>query len=396
MQSLVKKLYQNITEKINRLYIYGPKKQELFNFLLERFSKKETLYAFSKKDLKFKRTGLAREAIAKGKFLYYNQNLITELIFDIDNISNTTAWDLEWIFKVFLDKTGITPSWICYTNNGIQFCVSLNTFYKLSKKQEKVLRDFKKYIINSWELIDGAGSKRLKGWWRNPLTQKDFIFTGWITTFEEIKDFLNRNNRSIKKQFKTETIKNSIKSNNKAIKEKKFFIAGEAVEGNRNNWLWYNTMLYTNSKNFDKVLEVAKELNKKTEKELDENEVIKIAKSVYKYNIEDKNKIYGWKVKANYNLGSMEFEKISNLPYEEYLKEKKRRQKMAGKERGKGNIEKYVRQKAESTKEKVYKAIKELKKQNEKVTVRKVKELAGVSIASSQKYVKQAREEGLI
>ena len=155
-------------------------------------------------------------------------------------------------------------------------------------------------------------------------------------------------------------------------------------------------MLYTNSKNFDKVLEVAKELNKKTEKELDENEVIKIAKSVYKYNIENKNKIYGWKVKANYNLRSMEFEKISNLPYKNYLKEVRRRQKMAGKERGKKNLIKRNTELANATKEKVYKAIQLLKEKEEKITIKKVENLAQVSYLSARKYVKQAREEGLI
>ena len=388
MQSnVVLKLYHNSLEKRN-----------LFNFLLERLPK-ETLYAFSKKDLKFKREAPAREAIAKGKFLYYNQNLITELIFDIDKISHTTAWDLEWIFKVFLDKTGIIPSWICYTNNGIQFCVSLNTFYKLSKKQKKILRDFKEYIINSWELIDRAGSKRLKGWWRNPLTQKDFIFTDWVTTFGEIKDFLSRHNRTIQEQFKTATIKR--KTNIQAIREKKIFIAGEPVKGNRNNWLWHNTMLYTNSKNFDKVLEVTKELNKKNRNELEEKELIKIAKSVTKYNngFNRGNEIYGWNVKASWNIGSMKFEKIRNLSYEEYKKEVKRRQKMAGKknaEIGKNNLIKTAKEKAEATKAKVYKAIKKLKEKGEKVTIMKVVELAKVSKNSASKYIKQAKEEKII
>ncbi|NPA87880.1 MAG: hypothetical protein GXO01_04160 [Epsilonproteobacteria bacterium] len=51
---------------------------------------------------------------------------------------------------------------------------------------------------------------------------------------------------------------------------------------------------------------------------------------------------------------------------------------------------------AEQTKEKVYKAIKELKEKGEKATVRKVKELANVSMNSATKYLKQAREEGII
>ncbi len=387
--NVVSKLYHNTHGKSNF--------SALFKFLLERLPKKETLYAFSKKDLKFKRTALAKKALLKGKYLYYNQNLTTELIFDIDKISHTSI-DLQFVFKTFLDKTGIIPSWVCYTDNGIQFCVSVNTFYKLSKKQKKVLQDFKEWVIDNWALIDKAGSKRLKGWWRNPLTQKDFIFTGWITTFGEIKDFLSRNKRTIREQFKTATIKRKIKTNIEAIREKKFFIAGESVKGNRNNWLWYNTMLYCNSKNFNEVLEVVKELHKKVEEQLEEKELVKIAKSVTKYNngFNRGNEIYGWNVKAHWNIGSMKFEKISNLPYKKYLKEVRRRQKMSGEKIGKGNIEKYVREKAEATKEKVYKAIQELKEKGEKITVRKVKTLAEVSIASAQKYVKQAKDEGLI
>jgi len=51
---------------------------------------------------------------------------------------------------------------------------------------------------------------------------------------------------------------------------------------------------------------------------------------------------------------------------------------------------------AEQTKEKVYKAIEKLKEQGEKVTVRKIKELANVSMNSATKYLKQAKEEGII
>jgi len=51
---------------------------------------------------------------------------------------------------------------------------------------------------------------------------------------------------------------------------------------------------------------------------------------------------------------------------------------------------------AQQTKEKVYKAIQELKEKEAKITVRKVKELANVSINSASKYIKQAREEGII
>ena len=53
-------------------------------------------------------------------------------------------------------------------------------------------------------------------------------------------------------------------------------------------------------------------------------------------------------------------------------------------------------QKALKTKEKVYKAIIKLKENNEKITVRKVMQEAGVSKNSANKYLKQAREEGIV
>jgi hypothetical protein len=51
---------------------------------------------------------------------------------------------------------------------------------------------------------------------------------------------------------------------------------------------------------------------------------------------------------------------------------------------------------ANITKEKVYQVIEELKKRGEKITVRKIKEIGNVSINSASKYLKQAREEGII
>ena len=51
---------------------------------------------------------------------------------------------------------------------------------------------------------------------------------------------------------------------------------------------------------------------------------------------------------------------------------------------------------AQKTKEKVYKAIEKLKEQGEKATVRKIKELANVSMNSATKYLRQAKEEGII
>jgi hypothetical protein len=361
-------------------------KRELFNYLLTVFPK-NCLYAFSKQDLKLKRTDKTADAIKKGKFLYYNTKAKSELIFDIDNIRNTTLHnDLQWIARTFYEKFNLPINWILQTDNGIQFCISLNYPVK-TKKQLKLLRDFKQLVIDNWELIDKAGSKRLKGWWRNPFTHNS-IFYNTRVTFNELKEVLFKS-LDVKKQFKTKIRKEQIKTNI-------HFTVGEPVIGNRNNFIWYNTMLNTASTNYNDIMQIVRQLNKKAEVPLDERELEKIAKNVLNYNKNNKNYIFANSKKANWNIGKMGFEKIRGLEFEDYKKEVKRRQQMAGKKIGKNNIIAYVKPKAEQTRNRVYEAIKELKNKKEKITVRKVKELAGVSLGSAQKYVKQAREEGII
>jgi Fic family protein len=55
-----------------------------------------------------------------------------------------------------------------------------------------------------------------------------------------------------------------------------------------------------------------------------------------------------------------------------------------------------ARMRAEQTKEKVYKAIEKLKKNGEKITILKIAEIANVNKNSANKYLKQAREEGIV
>ena len=62
----------------------------------------------------------------------------------------------------------------------------------------------------------------------------------------------------------------------------------------------------------------------------------------------------------------------------------------------KEHIIKVNKQKAQKTKEKVYYAIKQLKEKEEKISIRKVMQEAQVSKSSVEKYLKQAKEEGII
>ena len=98
--------------------------------------------------------------------------------------------------------------------------------------------------------------------------------------------------------------------------------------------------------------------------------------------------IYEWVIK-NYRVRK-ELENVCNWNYVRKLSDEE--YKMTRKE----HIIKINKQKAQKTKEKVYKAIQKLKEKQEKISIRKVMKEAQVSKSSVEKYLKQAREEGLI
>ncbi len=60
------------------------------------------------------------------------------------------------------------------------------------------------------------------------------------------------------------------------------------------------------------------------------------------------------------------------------------------------NILRINKKRAEKTKEKIYKVIKQLQEKNENIGIKKVAKIAQVSVNTARKYLKQAREEGII
>ena len=93
--------------------------------------------------------------------------------------------------------------------------------------------------------------------------------------------------------------------------------------------------------------------------------------------------IYNWVIE-NYNPKGNNWDYVRKLSNEEL--EMTRRE----------HIIKINKKKAQQTKEKVYKAIQKLKEKGEKISIRKVTQEAKVSKSSVEKYLKQAREEGII
>ena len=96
------------------------------------------------------------------------------------------------------------------------------------------------------------------------------------------------------------------------------------------------------------------------------------------------------KAKAIYNWVMENYNPKSNWNYQRKLTDEE--YEMTRKEIALRN----ARMRAEQTKEKVYKAIEKLKKNGEKITILKIAEIANVNKNSANKYLKQAREEGIV
>ena len=374
------------------LYQKNDQKPKLFWYLLTRMPK-NCLYSISKTELRYKYTTSNYAAIKKAKFLTYNKKAFSELIFDIDNITHTNLFkNLDNLAQTFYNKFQIPINWACATNSGVQFCITLNIPIKLTKKQKQVIADFKQFVIDNWALVDPNGSKRLKGWWRNPFTHRHKFYNNYIT-FNDILDFVKSNCISKQKQFKSHINKQKIAQQAKTT-AKNYFEVGEFVKGNRNYFIFYNTMLSTNSTNFNTILNVCKSLNKQNA--LEQEELEHIAKSVLKYNTEGKNYIYLNSKKAGWRIGKMGLKKIKNLTEEDYKKEVKRRQSMGGKMVGTNNLKKHIINKQTQTQKKILKAIQQLQKENKKITGTAVAKVAEINIKTALKYLKELKQSNLI
>ncbi|GAB6045924.1 hypothetical protein JCM11957_15230 [Caminibacter profundus] len=95
--------------------------------------------------------------------------------------------------------------------------------------------------------------------------------------------------------------------------------------------------------------------------------------------------IYNW-IQEKYNIGSG----INNWNYKRKLSDEE--YEMTRKEIALRNS----KMRAEKTKNKVYKAIQELKAKGETISIKNIIKISDVGYNSAQKYLRQAREEGLI
>ena len=421
----------------------------LFKALLERMPK-QILATNSKNDFakvqKFNIRTKNNIALLNYKWLLYNEDRVWHLNFDIDK-----KFSFEEIINFLNERFDLTPTWLAYTDRGLQFGFMLINVLK-SKKQIDLAKEAKKIITNELieyfvgdfeknkdeNIIDTTASNKIRGFWRNPLMH-EYAYTGHFielktlklkvlipnTPKPEIKKPINKSSSNSVKNNKfpypqisyndTDTIRIDFPDGKyKIVKLANKIMLLEAYnkihQGIRNKSIFLNLLANTNSKDFDEVYAIAQYLNNLSDVSLDEKELKKITRSVLKYNRTETNTLYEKFMQKhtkeriisvrtchkNWEIGKMGFKKIEGLNYDEYKEEVRKRQKKAGKEIGSKNLKKYNEQKMNETKEKVYNAIKLLQNKGEKISVRKIMQEAKVSKNSASKYIKQARENGII
>jgi hypothetical protein len=220
-------------------------------------------------------------------FLRYGTKKATSfLIIDVDNINKP----LEKYYKEVKYKLGGTePNWICKTDKGfhigfiLDMPIWLNNDIKAKQAQE-IKRDLT-ILLNG----DIAGSHRLIGYWRNPLTHQSTLnlklhnldelhkiamqqYFSSFSLFDNIYE--HQKKLELRKKDKIQIAK----SNWEQIDKEGF------TQGNRNNFLFNKIigMLYNGLITNDEVLITLKSINDNV---LDDKEIQKIAKSILKYNI---------------------------------------------------------------------------------------------------------------
>ena len=221
------------------------------------------------------------------KFLRYGTKKATSfLIIDVDNINKP----LEKYYKEVKYKLGGTePNWICKTDKGfhigfiLDMPIWLNNDIKVKQAQE-IKRDLT-ILLNG----DIAGSHRLIGYWRNPLTHQSTLnlklhnldelhkiamqqYFSSFSLFDNIYE--HQKKLELRKKDKIQIAK----SNWEQIDKEGF------TQGNRNNFLFNKIigMLYNGLITNDEVLTTLESINDNV---LDDKEIQKIAKSILKYNI---------------------------------------------------------------------------------------------------------------
>lgn len=324
-------------------------------------------------------------------FINFNsKEQISFLVFDIDKYEDKTAKEYFKNIYNFLEyitsNIGLEPSYVLETNKGFHFAYHLkNHIFTNQRKALKYVMDIKVAITRLLR-CDEIASHRLYGVWRNPLLH-NFYFSQKINY--ELDDFKKYIPKS---EFTNTPLKLKVKINE-----------DELIEGQRNKTLFKYAMKFAKGKkvlNKDDILNFLININNSKSVGLGNTELIQISNSVFKY-WQNGKILFGTMKDENVkvvNSGVMEFEKMKNLSYDEYLEETKQRQQKAAirtlkirdKEKNKKQLlevkQDYILKLQTQKETLVINTILQLQEQKLKVNVASISKLAKIDRRTAKKY----------
>ena len=332
------------------------------------------------------------QALKRCKFINFNtKERISFMIFDFDTYHDKNAIEtfknIDMFYDYVVKHLGIEPTFITQTNKGYHFAYHLkNQVFTHQKKALNYLNDIKRGIIKKLG-CDIHGSTRNYGVWRNPL--KHYHYFSQKINYE-LRDFTEFaiSQTTQQQKFQRDI---TVRQINQHI----------LVKGNRNNVIFGATMKWAKHQKSLKQEDIyiyASKYNNKAQEPLENDEIIEISKSVYRYYCQ--GLIYTSTNKKNINEGAMKFEKMKNLTRADYEKEVKKRQRLSAKRTN--ELQDKDKQKEQMLKaknihignvkrdnlSKVKSAINELTKLNQKLNNTSISKLAGLDRKTVSKYRK--------
>ncbi len=328
------------------------------------------------------------KALEKRFIAFNSQSQISMMIFDIDSFGGCTAKEhfggIDGILGFITDNIGFEPTYILETDKGFHFAYHLkNHVFTHQVNALNYLRAVKQ-VISDILGCDKNASLRNHGIWRNPL-KHEYYYSGCINY--ELSDFKPL------LEPRTRAFSGSCAS---------YPVLDEIVNGKRNDTLFRLAMRFAKAQIFLSIDDIASYISTVSQKYCQEplppSEINSIAKSVYKYWLNDS--IYFGARKKEVFEGTMEFEKINGVDFEEYNKIVKERQR-ASAARTNSIVSKDVKTaslaKAREVKSqklqneistKIQKAIEELKINGNKVNASSIAKLSNINRKTVSRYLK--------
>lgn len=328
------------------------------------------------------------KALEKRFIAFNSKSQVSMMIFDIDSFGGLSAKeyfvDIDGMLGFITDNIGFEPTYILETDKGFHFAYHLkNHVFTHQVNALNYLRAVKQAISDILG-CDKNASLRNYGIWRNPL-KHEYYYSGCINY--ELSDFKTL------LEPRTRAFSGSCAAHMEL---------DEISNGKRNDTLFRLAMRFAKAQKSLSLENIASYIatisQKYCQEPLPPSEINSIAKSVYKYWLN--NSIYFASRQKEIFEGTMEFEKISGVDFEEYLRIVKERQR-ASAARTNSIVPKDVKTaslaKAREVKSqklqaeiiaKIQKAIEELKTNGNKVNASSIARHTNINRKTVSKYLK--------